>query len=190
MAFEGLRSYLFKMPRQHSVSPLRYGGKILPEAVLFSVMGYFFLFFVTFAFATLALSIIGLDPITAWSGAGSSLANVGPGLGDVIGPSGSYQTLPNSAKWVFNDDNDCWALGNCYSPVVLTPKFLAELDFRQGKAISIITKLTISIYNSQIQPYPSRRFLLNDCNVLSNLSREHLHLASTAAVSTTRTPLS
>jgi trk system potassium uptake protein TrkH len=116
-------SYLFKMPRQHSVSPLRYGGKILPEAVLFSVMGYFFLFFVTFAFAALALSIIGLDPITAWSGAGSSLANVGPGLGDVIGPSGSYQTLPNSAKWVLMTTMIVGRLEIVTALVVLTPSF-------------------------------------------------------------------
>jgi trk system potassium uptake protein TrkH len=123
VAFEGLRSYLFKMPRQHSVKPLRYGGKILPETVLFSVMGYFFLFFVTFAFAAITLSIIGLDPITAWSGAGSSLANVGPGLGDVIGPSGSYQTLPNNAKWVLMTTMIIGRLEIVTALVVLTPSF-------------------------------------------------------------------
>ena len=123
VAFEGLRSYLFKMPRQHSVTPLRYGGKILPEAVLFSVMGYFFLFFVTFAFAAITLSIIGLDPITAWSGAGSSLANVGPGLGDVIGPSGSYQVLPNNAKWVLMTTMIVGRLEIVTALVVLTPSF-------------------------------------------------------------------
>ena len=79
VALEGLRAYLFKMPRQNAVSPLRYGGKALPEAVLFSVMSYFFLFFMTFAVVAIALSFIGLDPITAWSGAGSAVANVGPG---------------------------------------------------------------------------------------------------------------
>jgi trk system potassium uptake protein TrkH len=133
VAFEGLRSYLFKMPRQHSVSPLRYGGKILPEAVLFSVMGYFFLFFVTFAFAALALSIIGLDPITAWSGAGSSLANVGPGLGDVIGPSGSYQTLPNSAKWVLMTTMIVGRLEIVTALVVLTPSFWRSQISVKGK---------------------------------------------------------
>jgi len=50
--------------------------------------------------AAALLSLIGLDPITAWSGAGSAIANVGPGLGDIIGPSGTYQDLPGSAKWV------------------------------------------------------------------------------------------
>ena len=109
VALEGLRAYLFKMPRQNAVSPLRYGGKALPEAVLFSVMSYFFLFFMTFAVVAIALSFIGLDPITAWSGAGSAVANVGPGLGEIIGPSGTYQSLPNEAKWVLLISHDCRA---------------------------------------------------------------------------------
>lgn len=123
VAFEGLRAYLFKMPRQHAVSPLRYGGKALPESVLFSVMGYFFLFFMTFAVVAILLSIIGLDPITAWSGAGSAVANVGPGLGDIIGPSGTYQALPGEAKWVLMIAMIVGRLEIVTALVVLTPAF-------------------------------------------------------------------
>ena len=123
VAFEGLRAYLFKMPRQHAVSPLRYGGKPLPESVLFSVMGYFFLFFMTFAVVAIALSVIGLDPITAWSGAGSAVANVGPGLGDIIGPSGTYQALPGEAKWILMIAMIVGRLEIVTALVVLTPAF-------------------------------------------------------------------
>ncbi len=123
VAFEGLRAYLFKMPRQHAVSPLRYGGKPLPEAVLYSVMSYFFLFFMTFALVAITLSVIGLDPITAWSGAGSAVANVGPGLGDIIGPSGTYQTLPGEAKWVLMLAMIVGRLEIVTALVVLTPAF-------------------------------------------------------------------
>ena len=100
VAFEAMRSYLFRMPRQHALAPMRYGGKALPEAVVYSVLSYFFLFFMAFAATAILLSFIGLDPVTAWSGAGSAVANVGPGLGDIIGPAGTYQPLPGSAKWV------------------------------------------------------------------------------------------
>ena len=123
VAFEGLRAYLFKMPRQHAVSPLRYGGKPLPEAVLFSVMSYFFLFFMTFALVAIVLSVIGLDPITAWSGAGSAVANVGPGLGDIIGPSGTYQSLPSEAKWVLMIAMIVGRLEIVTALVVMTPAF-------------------------------------------------------------------
>lgn len=100
VAFEALKSYLFQMPKQHAIAPMRYNGKPLPEQVVFSIMSFFFLFFVTFAVTAILLSLIGLDPITAWSGAGSAVANVGPGLGPIIGPAGTYQTLPDAAKWV------------------------------------------------------------------------------------------
>jgi len=40
-----------------------------------------------------------LDFLTALSGAVATLGNVGPGLGDVIGPSGNYASLPDAAKW-------------------------------------------------------------------------------------------
>jgi len=123
VAFEGLRGYLFKMPRQHAVSPLRYGGKPLPEAVVFSVMGYFFLFFMTFASVAIALSVLGLDAVTAWSGAGSAVANVGPGLGDIIGPAGTYQDLPITAKWVLMIGMIVGRLEIVTALVVLTPAF-------------------------------------------------------------------
>ena len=43
---------------------------------------------------------MGLDFITALSGAASALANVGPGIGEIIGPSGNYATLDDSEKFV------------------------------------------------------------------------------------------
>ncbi len=100
VAFEGLKAYLFQMPKQHAVAPMRYNGKPLPEQVVFSVMSFFFLFFATFAVTAVALSLVGLDPVTAWSGAGSAVANVGPGLGPIIGPAGTYESLPDTAKWI------------------------------------------------------------------------------------------
>ena len=65
-----------------------------------SVMSFFFLFILSFAVMAVALSFMGLDFITAVSGAGTASANVGPGLGDVIGPSGTFAPLPDMAKWL------------------------------------------------------------------------------------------
>ena len=123
VAFEALRGYLFKMPRQNTVVPLRYGGKPLPEAVVYSVMSYFFLFFMTFAAIAIILTLIGIDPITAWSGAGSAVANVGPGLGDIIGPAGTYEALSNQAKWVLLIAMIIGRLEIVTALVILTPAF-------------------------------------------------------------------
>ena len=123
VAFEALRSYLFRMPRQNAVVPMRYGGRPLSPSVVYSVMSYFFVFFLTFVITAVLLSLIGLDPITAWSGAGSAVANVGPGLGDIIGPAGTYQDLPGSAKWVLLTAMIIGRLEIVTALVLLTPAF-------------------------------------------------------------------
>jgi trk system potassium uptake protein TrkH len=56
----------------------------------------------TFLLLTLSLSAIGLDAVTAITGAATALGNVGPGLGDIIGPAGNFAPLPDSAKWVLS----------------------------------------------------------------------------------------
>ena len=50
--------------------------------------------------APLGLSFTGLDLVTALTGAMTALANVGPGLGEVIGPAGNFVPLTDTAKWM------------------------------------------------------------------------------------------
>lgn len=77
-----------------------YNKQPLSVSVAASVMAFFFIFVTSLVVITLALLACGLDMITALSGAVSTLSNVGPGLGEVIGPTGSYAPLPDTAKWV------------------------------------------------------------------------------------------
>ncbi|MGE5767187.1 MAG: TrkH family potassium uptake protein [Bacteroidota bacterium] len=75
-----------------------YNRKPIPDSVATSVMSFFFLFAACFALLTVALGLTGLDFITAVSGAATAISNAGPGLGELIGPSGNFATLPDSAK--------------------------------------------------------------------------------------------
>ena len=61
---------------------------------------FIFSFLLIFILTTIMLSITGLDFITAISGAASAISNVGPGLGDVIGPNGNYSSLPSVSKFI------------------------------------------------------------------------------------------
>lgn len=79
-----------------------YNGKPMPKDVPSSVMGFFFVYALGFSFLAIALSYVGLDFITAMSGAATSISNVGPGLGDIIGPTGTFKPLPDSAKWILS----------------------------------------------------------------------------------------
>jgi trk system potassium uptake protein TrkH len=99
VAFEALRAYVFKMPRPNAVASMRYGGNPLPRSAVFSVMGFIFVFMLCFAVTAIILSLLGLDEITALSSAATAITNVGPALGDIAGPAGTFQTLPDAAKW-------------------------------------------------------------------------------------------
>ncbi|MGR5456849.1 potassium transporter TrkG, partial [Vibrio alfacsensis] len=48
------------------------------------------------------LSAMGLDPVTSISGSITAVANVGPGMGDIIGPTGNFAPLPDAAKWLLS----------------------------------------------------------------------------------------
>ena len=65
-------------------------------------MTFVFVFLLILCLLTAALTLMGLDFVTAVSGAGAAIANVGPGLGQVIGPGGTYAPLPDAAKWVLS----------------------------------------------------------------------------------------
>ncbi|MCK5375079.1 MAG: TrkH family potassium uptake protein [Alphaproteobacteria bacterium] len=79
-----------------------YNGGNLAKDVPPSVMGFLFVYGLGFAILTLALAYVGVDLMTATSGAMSSLSNVGPGLSDLIGTTGNFQPLPDSAKWILS----------------------------------------------------------------------------------------
>ena len=57
-------------------------------------------FTIIIAVLALALTLCGLDWITALSGAASTLSGVGPGMAPIIGPAGTYASLPDMAKWL------------------------------------------------------------------------------------------
>jgi len=78
----------------------RYEGRAIDDEVLASVMAFFYMFALTLGLATVALAMMGLDPVTAISAAAASLACVGPGFGPIVGPSGNYAPLPDAAKWL------------------------------------------------------------------------------------------
>jgi trk system potassium uptake protein TrkH len=84
----------------HGVFIPYYNRKVIPETVSNAVMGFFFLYIVCFAALAAGLSALGLDFITAISGAATAISNVGPGLGATIGPTGNFSSLPDLAKWM------------------------------------------------------------------------------------------
>ncbi len=98
--FEMIRCRLQSVIYPQGVFVERYNGAPIPDTVTSAVMGFFFLFMLCFAVIATLLSLLGLDTVTALSAAASAVANVGPGLGQIVGPVGNYAALPDAAKWI------------------------------------------------------------------------------------------
>ncbi len=96
------RAQLGQLTRPHGVFVPHFNRRPIPDSVSQSVMSFFFLFIVSFVVLAVLLTALGLDFMTAVSGAATAIANVGPGLGEVIGPSGNFSTLPDAAKWAMS----------------------------------------------------------------------------------------
>ena len=80
----------------------RYGNQVIDAEIASSVLFFLSLFFLTFIIATTTLAALGLDFITAFSGALSCISNVGPAIGNIIGPEQTYASLPDTAKWILS----------------------------------------------------------------------------------------
>ncbi len=100
--FAVARVQIRRLFHPHGVFVPRYGGKPIPDPVFVSVLSFLLLYVLSFAGFSLGLALFGLDLTTALSGAATALANVGPGLGDIIGPAGSFAPLPDGAKWLLS----------------------------------------------------------------------------------------
>ncbi|KEI71976.1 TrkH family potassium uptake protein [Endozoicomonas elysicola] len=79
-----------------------YNGQQISSEILRSLIGFSFFFILLIAIMSLLLALCDLDPITSITGATTAVANVGPGLGTIIGPAGNFSSLPDAAKWVLS----------------------------------------------------------------------------------------
>ena len=77
--------------------PVKLAGRAVPQRVIIGVAGFFALYFVVFGVLMLALMMLGLDQVTAWSAIASAINNVGPGLGEVAV---TFRDVPDAGKWI------------------------------------------------------------------------------------------
>ncbi len=79
---------------------IKYDQSAVDEKFIASIISFIYFYIVIFFVLTALLSLTGLDFITAISGAATSISNVGPGLGPIIGPNGDFSSLPDLSKWI------------------------------------------------------------------------------------------
>ena len=97
-----LKNQIKRLISPNSVIITKYNNQKISDNFINSVIIFIFTFLFIFFIIAMLLSISGLDFITSISGAASSISNVGPGLGDIIGPNGNYKDIPEISKWILS----------------------------------------------------------------------------------------
>jgi len=95
-----LKNQVKKLIYPNSVIITKYNNHKISDDFMRSIIIFIFSFLFIFLIIAMLLSISGLDFVTSISGAASSISNVGPGLGEIIGPDGNYKSLPDLSKWI------------------------------------------------------------------------------------------
>lgn len=121
-----LASSLRRVHQPHGVFPIRYEGQTVEDDVRDGVIAFMSFFLFSVAILAILLGAVGLDLVTAVTGALTALANVGPGLGDVIGPAGNFQSLPDAAKLILGLGMYAGRLEMVTLYVLLLPSFWVE----------------------------------------------------------------
>ena len=86
----------------HGVFNMKYEKQNIDEKFMSSVISFIYLYFIIFFIVTSLLTINGLDLVSALSAAATAISNVGPGLGDTIGPNGNFSEISNNSKWILS----------------------------------------------------------------------------------------
>ena len=102
MLFVFLINQIKKLIYPNSIIITKYNNQKISDSFINSVIIFIFSFLFIFFILAMLLSISGLDFLTAISGAASAISNVGPGLGEMIGPDGNYKTIPDLSKWILS----------------------------------------------------------------------------------------
>lgn len=100
LLFASIRVQVQRIRSPNGIFVPRYQGRAVTPDVLSSVISFFMFFVITMGIVAWALALTGLDFITAISGAATAVANIGPGLGQTIGPAGNFAPLNDTAKWI------------------------------------------------------------------------------------------
>lgn len=97
-----LNKQIMKLIHPSGIFVQRYNHRPVNDDIVRSVVAFGLMFFITIIAIAAGLSAMGLDPVTSISGSITAVANVGPGMGDVIGPTGNFAPLPDAAKWLLS----------------------------------------------------------------------------------------
>ena len=99
LCFKYCYKELFSLIHPRSVSHIKIGGKLVPDDVMRSVLGFLALYVGLFALCSVLLAGMGVDFITSFAAVAATLGNIGPGFG-MVGPVDNFSQIPYLGKWL------------------------------------------------------------------------------------------
>ena len=102
IAFETIKQHISRIFYPNGIFIMRFNRQTVDDSVASAVMNFFAIYFLLFGVFAIMLNLTGLDFLTAMSAAGTAISNVGPGLGDQIGPTSNFKDLNDVAKWILS----------------------------------------------------------------------------------------
>ena len=125
---------LKKIIYPRGIFKIKYENNNIDEKFLASIISFIFLYIVIFFVITaLYYQLSGLDLTTSISAAATSISNVGPGLGDIIGPNGNFSNLSDFSKWILSLAMILGRLELFAVLVLFIPSFLEEILMSETK---------------------------------------------------------
>ena len=97
-----IKNQIKKLIYPNRILVLNYNKEKIEDRFINSVIIFIFSYLFLFLIIAMLLSITGLDFLSAVSGAATSISNVGPGLGEMIGPNGNFSEVSNISKWILS----------------------------------------------------------------------------------------
>ncbi len=125
LCFKYCYKELFSLIHPHAVRHVKISGKVVPEDVMRSVLGFLALYVGLFAFCSVLFAGIGganVDFMTSFSAVASAIGNIGPGFG-IVGPTENFAQISAAGKWLLIF---CMLLGRLeiYTVIILfVPEF-------------------------------------------------------------------
>jgi trk system potassium uptake protein TrkH len=122
LAFKFCYKELFAMIHPRVVTHIKIGGKVVPEGVVRSVLGFLALYLALFALSTVLLAGIGVDFVTALGAVAATIGNIGPGFG-MVGPVDNFAGIPYWGKWLLSWCMLLWSLESYTLILLVVPEF-------------------------------------------------------------------
>ena len=95
-----IRAEVTRILHPRGLHHVKIGDNVISDEIVRSTLGFYLFYILIFSICAIAVSFDGVDFISSIAISASSIGNIGPGLGETIGPDGNFSSLSETAKWL------------------------------------------------------------------------------------------